>query len=39
MDTYIKYICDYYAVNEDSLGMRCVPDTKADSLFAALKMS
>lgn len=37
MNVCIRYVNDDYVVNEDSLGVHCIPDTKADTLFVALK--
>ena len=37
MNVCIRYVNDEYVVNEDSLGVHCIPDTKAETLFVALK--
>lgn len=37
MNVCIRYVNDVYEVNEDSLGVHCIPDTKAETLFVALK--
>ena len=37
MNICIRYVSDDYVVNEDSLGVHCIPDTKAETLFVALK--
>ena len=33
----IRYVNDEYVVNKDSLGEHCIPDAKAETLFAVLK--
>ena len=37
MNVCIRYVNDEYVVNEESLGVHCIPDTKAETLFVALK--
>ena len=37
MNVCIRYVDDEYVVNEDSLGIHCIPNIKAETLFVALK--
>ena len=37
MNVCIRYVNDAYEVNEDSLGVHCIPDTKAETLHVARK--
>ena len=37
MNVCIRYVDDEYVVNEDSLGVHCIPNIKAETLFVALK--